>query len=174
MLITISHTHLKKLAGTTNETAHLAVREGKHALFINHAAANHMITVAGQTGESVPLYCTAHGKALLADCRAADLKAIFGSRTLTGYTPRTVTSIDQLTQVCADIKRLGFSTDEAEYQEGIRCVAAPIRDRDSAVIGSIGISAPMTRFPKERLAKCAEQVMDAARAITEAFSDQAQ
>src|SRR6185312_13761548 len=68
MLITVSHGHLKKLASVTNETAHLAVREGRQALFINHATANHMIAVAGQTGESVPLYCTAHGKALLADC----------------------------------------------------------------------------------------------------------
>ena len=66
MLIRVSREHLKQLAGDTNETAHLAIRESKHALFIDHAAANHVIAVSGQTGESVPLYCTAHGKALLA------------------------------------------------------------------------------------------------------------
>jgi len=172
MLITVSHDLLKKLATITNETAHLAVREGKLALFINHATVNHMIAVAGQTGESVPLYCTAHGKALLADCRAADLKSILGVRPLTAYTPQTVTTIERLTRVCADINRQGFATDEAEYQEGIRCVAAPIRDRDGAVIGSIGVSAPMTRFPKDRYPKCAAQVMDVAKSISEAISDQ--
>ena len=55
---------LKFLASETNETAHLAIREGSSALFIDSARANHVIAVAGQTGELVPLYCTAHGKAL--------------------------------------------------------------------------------------------------------------
>src|SRR5690242_5519835 len=52
MLIRVSREHLKKLASETNETAHLAIREGKHALFIDHAVANHVIAVLGQTGES--------------------------------------------------------------------------------------------------------------------------
>ncbi|MBZ5621942.1 MAG: IclR family transcriptional regulator [Acidobacteriia bacterium] len=172
MLITVSHEPLKKLASKTNETAHLAVREGKQAFFINHATVNHMIAVAGQTGESVPLYCTAHGKALLADCGPADLKGIFGSKSLPAYTAQTITSMDRLAKVCSEIKRQGFATDEAEYQEGIRCVASPIRDRDGAIVGSIGISAPMTRFPKERFARCAEDVMGVASLVSEALGKQ--
>jgi len=169
MLITISDEPLKRLASKTNETAHLAVREGKHALFINHATVNHMISVSGQTGESTPLYCTAHGKALLADCDSAALKAIFGSKPLTAYTGQTITSLEKLTRVCSEIKRQGFATDEAEYQEGIRCVAAPIRDKDGSILGSIGISAPMTRFPKERFPVCAEQVLEVAGLINQAI-----
>lgn len=170
MLITISHDYLKKLAATTNETAHLAVREGKQALFIDHATVNHMIVVAGQTGESVPLYCTAHGKALLADCRPSDMKTIFGSRGLQSYTPHTITSIDELAKNCLEIKRLGYATDEAEYQEGMRCVAAPIRDKDGAVVASIGISAPMTRFPRERFATSSRQVLEVAHGISHAIA----
>ncbi|HEX3875666.1 MAG TPA: IclR family transcriptional regulator [Bryobacteraceae bacterium] len=174
MLITISHEPLKKLAVTTNETAHLAVREGKHALFIDHATVNHTIAVSGQTGESVPLYCTAHGKALLADCDATDIKSIFGPRSLTGYTPQTITSQEKLVKTCTEIKRQGFATDEAEYAEGIRCVASPIRDQDGSVIASIGISAPMTRFPRERFARAAEQVVEIARTISDAIGSRSE
>src|SRR5262249_54447033 len=131
----------------------------------------HMIAVAGQTGESVPLYCTAHGKALLADCTPADLKAIYGSRALAVFTPHTINSIERLAKTCAEINRQGDATDDAEYVENIRCVAAPIRDRDGSIIGSIGISAPMTRFPKERYAKCAEQVMETAGCIGKLIGD---
>jgi len=172
MLLTISHELLKKLAARTNETAHLAVREGRRAFFIGHATANHMIAVAGRTGEAVPLHSTAHGKALLADCEATQLKAIFGSKELPGYTPQTVTSLERLAKVCAEIKRRGYASDDAEYQEGIRCVAAPIRDKDGAVIASIGISAPATRFPKERYAECAAQVVEVANAIGETIASQ--
>src|SRR6266481_2021200 len=79
MLIRVSQEHLKQLSKQTNETAHLAVREGKHALFIDHATANHVIAISGQTGEMVPLHCTAHGKALLADLGYEELERLFGS-----------------------------------------------------------------------------------------------
>jgi DNA-binding IclR family transcriptional regulator len=171
MLITISHEFLKKLAATTNETAHLAVREGKHAMFIDHATVTQMISVAGQTGESVPLYCTAHGKALLADLGPEDVRNIFGKRPLQAFTPQTVTLIDELARSCAEIKKQGYATDEAEYQEGLRCVAAPIRDRDGAVLASIGISAPMSRFPRERFAVASRQVVEVALSISQAIAN---
>ncbi|MBV8903814.1 MAG: IclR family transcriptional regulator, partial [Acidobacteriia bacterium] len=78
MLIKISHEQLKLLATRTNETSHLAIREGRQALFIDHVASGHLIGISGQTGELVPLHSTAHGKALLADCDLQDLKRIFG------------------------------------------------------------------------------------------------
>src|SRR3954454_19362648 len=45
MLIRVSHEHVKQLARKTNETVHLAIREGRNALFIDHAAATHVIAV---------------------------------------------------------------------------------------------------------------------------------
>jgi IclR family acetate operon transcriptional repressor len=165
MLIRVSRDHLKSLSAQTEETAHLAIREGKQALFIDHAVTNHVVAVAGQTGELVPLYCTAHGKALLADCDHTDLRAIFGSEKLPAYTKQTVNTLDQLTKVCAHIRTQGFATDDGEYQEGIRCVAAPIRAEGGVIIGSIGISVPLQRFTKDRYRTCGEQVSAVAKKI---------
>lgn len=174
MLINICHDSLKTLAKKTNETAHLAVREGKHALFIDHCTTmSQILTVAGQTGELVPLYCTAHGKALLADFSQQDLEALFGATRLRPYTKHTIVSLAELANICAEIKAQGFATDDAELREGIRCVAAPIRDEVGVVIGSIGVSAPLTRFPKERYAACAAEVCEAAKQISERFGPQA-
>src|SRR5260370_32839921 len=74
MLATVAHDHLKSLAAFTNETAHLAVREVSSARFIDHASSTHVIPISGQTGDHVPIYCSAHGKALLADFTEPDLK----------------------------------------------------------------------------------------------------
>lgn len=166
MLIQVSREHLKQLAGETNETAHLAIREGSHALFIDHAVANHVIAVLGQTGESAPLYCTAHGKALLADLDQKDLVALFGAGPLKQYTKQTIGTIAHLSRVCAQIRTQGYATDDGELQEGVRCVAAPIRTERGMVVGSIGISAPTIRFPKDRYPVCGEQVLAVAEAIS--------
>jgi DNA-binding IclR family transcriptional regulator len=76
MLISICHEHLKALGHKTGETAHLAVREGRQALFIDHHASTKQIVVPAQTGALMPLYCTAHGKALISDYGLAELKAL--------------------------------------------------------------------------------------------------
>jgi DNA-binding IclR family transcriptional regulator len=172
MLIRISHEHLKQLSTRLNETAHLAIREGKHALFIDHATASHVIAVSGQTGEMVPLYCTAHGKALLADLEHKDLAALFGSGPLKTYTKETVKTISRLAETCREIQAQGFSSDDGEFQEGVRCVAAPIRTELGLIIGSIGISAPVSRFPKERYRIAGEQVRATAAEISQQLNSQ--
>src|SRR5258708_5167508 len=113
MLIGFSHEHLKTLAVGTGETTHLAIREGKNALFIDHHSSNHQrIVVSGQTGKFAPLYCTAHGKALLADCGEREWEAIFGRARLERYTPRTMVSIRELSKQCARLKAEGYVVDE--------------------------------------------------------------
>jgi IclR family acetate operon transcriptional repressor len=165
MLITLCHEHVKLMASQIKETAHLAVREGRQALFIDHASVNHMIAVTGQTGELVPLYCTAHGKALLADFETRDLQALFGTDPLQSYTEQTINSIKRLAQECTQIKTQGFATDDSEFLEGIRCVAAPIRDKDGRIIASVGISAPISRFPKDRIPEHSAKVVEIVRQI---------
>jgi DNA-binding IclR family transcriptional regulator len=159
MLARVAHEPLKMLAAETNETAHLAVREGRKALFIDHVTSSHIIAVSGQTGELVPLYCTSHGKALLSDFEERDLVNLFGPKPLKAYTKNTIQSIRSLAAECKSIREKGFSTDESEYLDGVRCVAAPIRDRDGAVVASIGISAPSARFPKEKEREFADRVL---------------
>jgi IclR family acetate operon transcriptional repressor len=173
-LTTFCHEHLKLLANETGETSHVAVREGRRAFFIDHQASpNQIIVISGQTGEFVPLYCTAHGKALLADCELPELKAIFGTQPLESYTARTIVSLPQLAKACARIRADGYAIDEAEYVEGVRCMAAPIRDKDETVIASIGISAPIARLPRERYSTCAKQVVRIAQEISGTLSSEA-
>jgi DNA-binding IclR family transcriptional regulator len=170
MLVRVAHEHLKALAVETNETAHLAVREGRKALFIDHVASNHVIAISGQTGEFVPLYCTSHGKALLSDFTEHDLAELFGRKPLKAYTKNTAPSIEALAKECETIRTRGFATDEAEYMEGVCCIAAPIRNESVAVIASIGISAPAARFPKSRETEYAERVVAVAAKIEETIS----
>jgi DNA-binding IclR family transcriptional regulator len=134
-------------------------------LFIDSAHANHVIAVAGQTGELVPLYCTAHGKALLADADERDLRSQFGPGPLQKYTPSSISTIKALAVECAEIKKRGFATDEAEYNAGMRCVAAPIRMTDGSIVGSIGISAPESRFLKQYYPKYAKKICKVAAEI---------
>jgi IclR family transcriptional regulator, acetate operon repressor len=166
MLTSLCREQLRKLSVETGETAHLAVREGTFALFIDHCTPNaRVVTVLGQTGELVPLHCSAHGKALIADMTAAQLAVLFGSTKLPARTKRTIGTVGRLAKACARITAQGVSFDEGEDVDELRCVAAPIRDQDGTIVASIGISAPVTRFPQSRWAPVSLQVADAAHAV---------
>ena len=167
VLITFCREHLRALSDTTGETAHLAVRDGRQALFIDcHVATGQVLTVSGQTGELVPLHATAHGKALVVDFDASELEALFGTPALQGYTKRTTLNVNDLARVCDRISDRGYATDDGEFLEGLRCVAAPIRDQDGVIVASIGISAPQSRFPKSHYASCGRRVAEIAKAIS--------
>ena len=151
MLISVCRESVKALATRTGETAHLAVRDGREVFFIDHhASGDQGIIVPGQTGKRMPLHCTAHGKSLLADFGLAELKALYGSTPLERYTPRTCVSLPDLAKACTSVRADGFSMDDREYLDDVSCVAAPIRDRGGLVIGSIGVSAPVTRMVEAR------------------------
>jgi IclR family acetate operon transcriptional repressor len=166
-LITLCHDHVRALAEETGETAHLAVREGSQALFLDHhVAEGQVVTVSGQTGEYVPLYNTAHGKALIADCSLPDLKAIFAGVPLRATTKRTIVSLARLADVCARIRAAGIALDDGEFLNEVRCVAAPVRDQDGRIIASVGISAPTTRFPEKRFPTASCKVSEVAGAIS--------
>jgi DNA-binding IclR family transcriptional regulator len=165
MLVKVAHKELKLLASEINETAHLAIRLGKNALFIDSANATHVIAVAGQTGELVPLYCTAHGKALLADADERELRSHFGQKPLPKFTATTITNVRDLAEDCRGIKSRGFARDEAEYREDMRCIAAPIRAQNGFIVGSIGISAPSSRFVKAFYPKYGKKVCTVANKI---------
>jgi DNA-binding IclR family transcriptional regulator len=172
MLLTHCHGFLRSLAATTGETAHLAVREGNQALFLDHSVAvGRVVTVSGQTGEFVPLHCTAHGKALLADFTLDELTELFGTAPLRAHSKRSISSLDRLAKVCIRIAIDGVAIDDGEFMDDLRCVAAPIRDQDGLILASVGISAPITRFPKERFAEASRDVLAVAKQISDSLAN---
>ena len=158
---------LQALSSKTEETAHVAVREGVSAVFIDHCTPKRrVVNVLGLTGEAVPLHCSAHGKALIADLTEDELKALFGLARLPRHTKRTIGSIAELARACREVKSRGFAIDDGEDLPELRCVAAPIRDPEGDVVAAIGISAPLTRFPLTRYASTSRLVLTAAKRIS--------
>jgi DNA-binding IclR family transcriptional regulator len=146
LFIQLSREPLQRLAAEANETANIAVKDGTQVRFLNHALADNVLLVSGQTGRRVDLHCASLGKALLVDATERDLKALYGSGPLRAYTKNTITSIKELARACAQARKTGYAIDDAEFRDDLCCVAAPIRAADGTVTAAIGISAPSSRL----------------------------
>ena len=58
------------------------------------------------------------------------------------FTPRTITSLDQLKRELEGVRLTGFARDRGEYTEDIFCYAKPIKDHNNRAIGAISVSMP--------------------------------
>jgi len=153
------------LAAKTQETTHLAVREGRQAALIHHQLTEQPLGVSTGSGLCVPLHCTSVGRALLIDYDRDRLVALLGDEPLATFNPRTIGAIDALADECQRSRERGFALDDQEYHEGVRCLAAPIRDAGGEVVASIGVSAPVERLPEKRVQEVGQLVMEAAREV---------
>lgn len=97
------------------------------------------------------LHCTAVGKVILAWLDKRELQAIIAETGLPRYTEQTITSFEQLEEELKTIRTKQFAIDNIEHEEGIRCIAAPVFDYHSEVVGTISVAGPEARMTLERI-----------------------
>jgi IclR family transcriptional regulator, acetate operon repressor len=79
------------------------------------------------------------------------LDRIVADKGLTAFTPNTIVSLDKLKEELRLTRRNGFAVDREEFQPGVICIGAAIRDHAGAVVGSISVSSPLFRATAEYL-----------------------
>jgi IclR family KDG regulon transcriptional repressor len=156
----------ERLASELGETVHVGILEEDHAIYMLKVETKYTLRMYSRVGKAIPLYCTAIGKALLSDFPPAELEHYLGSTSLTPYTAHTVTAADKLRKELVQIRAKGFSRDREEHEEGITCLAAPIRDHSQRVIAALSVSWPAFRFRKEELDAYQRAIRGAADSIS--------
>ena len=157
---------LEGLVHDTGETGHLAVLDGGEAIYIERVEARRALRVPSAIGRGYPAHATNLGKVLLADLPRERVEEIVAERGLAAYTPNTITDLDQLEGELDRIRALGYAVDNEEYDEGLRCIGAPVRDHSGHVVAALGIGGPVTRITPDRVNELAELVMTAARGLS--------
>lgn len=142
---------LEELVDKSNETAYLAVTEGADVVYVLMHETSHTVRVIPRLGHRLPAYCTASGKVMLANESQDRLAQLFADRPLRMLTANTITDLDRLREHLAQVAQQGYAVDNEELEEGVSCVAAPVRDYSHRVVAGVGLSGPVSRFSLERL-----------------------
>lgn len=152
-LRTISRPFLKSLAQRTNETINLAILDGAEVVYIDQLESTNIVIVKmfARVGSRGPAYCTGTGKALLADLEEKELRKRFAKVDFIKFTNRTITDINKLVNVLNQIRKDGYALDFSERDEGVTCIAAPIRNFEKRVQAAISVSAPAQRMDRGRI-----------------------
>lgn len=157
---------LQELTKITEESAHFAILSGTHALLIEVCDSPHSLRVASRPGTLADMHCSASGKCMLAYATPDALEILLDRITFTQHTARSHKNKESLMPELVEIRRRGYALDDVEYHDHVRAIYAPAFNAQGQVIGVIGITAVLSRFPKSRIPKVSQQVIAAANQLS--------
>ena len=160
--------HLEQLVERVHESSSVSVLDGDEVVYIARVPTRRIMTVAISVGTRFPAYATSMGRVLLA-ARSDDwLDGYFASTKLRTLTSHTIADADTLRGELKRVREQGWALVDQELEEGLRSLAAPIRDAERRVIAAVNLSTSAARRRREQvLADFLEPLLDTARRIEE-------
>ncbi len=137
--------HLERLVAEIHESSSVSVLDGEDIVYVARVPTTRIMRVTISVGTRFPAYATSMGRVLLAGLPEAELDALLERITLRPLTRSTVTSEPALRSVLARVRAQGWALVDQELEEGLRSIAAPIRDRDGRVVAAANVSAHASR-----------------------------
>lgn len=163
---------LDKLTSFTRETSQLAILSSNKSMILEVYDSPHPLSAHSRQGTTADLHCSATGKVLLAFLNREELGPMLDQIDYQTRTSNTLSNKEDLLVELGSIRNRGYSIDEEEYHEGIRCIAAPVFDACGIAAYSIGITASTSRFTKSKIKPYANYVIRLANELTTSIGGQ--
>jgi IclR family transcriptional regulator, pca regulon regulatory protein len=147
----VAEPHLERLVAEVHESSSVSVLDAEDVVYVARVPVSRIMTVAINVGTRFPAYATSMGRVLLAGMDEDELDAYLGRVRLGRLSPRTVRSISALRAELGRVRAQGYAIVDQELEEGLRAVAAPIRDREGRVVAAVNISTHASRTSPETM-----------------------
>jgi IclR family pca regulon transcriptional regulator len=143
--------HLEALVEQVRESSSVSELDGDDVIYIARVPTKRIMRVTISVGTRFPAYATSMGRVLLAARDDEWLEKYLATVNLHGLTGNTITTAAGLRQELRRIRSRGWALVDQELEEGLRSLAAPIRDADGTVIAAVNISTHAARRSLESI-----------------------
>jgi IclR family KDG regulon transcriptional repressor len=157
---------MRRINELTGETVHLGILDEGSIVYVHKIDSKYNLRMYSRIGRRAPLYCTGIGKVLMAWLEEEELLAHLAQESFERRTANTLTSAEAYLQELETVRQQGYAEDHEEFEDNMRCLAAPIRDRFGHVIGGMSVSFPCFRFREELKQDYVKQLMQATQQIS--------
>lgn len=161
--------YLDRLQRELGETVFFCMLDDGQAFYLEKIESQQSVRTACTVGSRAPAYCTAVGKAMLAELPDAEVSEIVRRWGLKPITPNTITSASALRAELRAIRSRGYAVDNEEKELGLRCVSAAVRGESGKLLAALSVSGPAFRVTKERVPEIGKAVMQAAGELSYEF-----
>ena len=141
----VAEPHLERLVSEVRESSSVSVLDGADIVYVARVPVSRIMTVAINVGTRFPAFATSMGRVLLAGMPEAELEEYLATVRLDRLSSHTITSTAALRAELDRVRRQGWAMVDQELEEGLRAVAAPLRDRAGRVVAAVNLSAHASR-----------------------------
>jgi IclR family pca regulon transcriptional regulator len=127
----------------------VSVLDREDIVYVARVPTARIMAVSINVGTRFPAYATSMGRVLLSRLPDDELEAYLERVELVPLSPRTLTSVEMLRVELAKVRSQGWALVDQELEEGLRSIAAPIRDRNGHTIAAVNLSAHASRMSIE-------------------------
>lgn len=156
--------HLARLNELTRETVHLGILDDDQVLYVDKIDGHAAVRLWSRVGKRASLHCTGLGKAIAAFLPPDERERLAHRLDYEIHTPRTITGPDEFLAEMARIRTAGWAIDDAEHEELVHCIAAPVHGPNDVVAGAISIASPVT--PLSELERFVPELLATASAVS--------
>lgn len=157
--------YMNQLARRWGEACDLSVFNNDEVFYVEMIPSLHALTIAASVGRRLPFHATASGKLFLANLEPDHVDALL-KKPLERHTANTITNVGELRTQLEIIRERGYAVDDEELENGIRSVAAPVRDHQGKMIAAISLPSPASRMTLERIPEIARDLIETTRTIS--------
>ncbi len=165
-LSTEARPYLMQLTNKLGQSSHLAILDGSEAVYIDKIEVTRNLRLYSQIGKRIPVYCSALGKSLLLDKKDEEILHTLKQVAYVKMTNQTLMSAEQVLEEITIGRQRGWTIDDEEHDEGIRCYGAPVYDYTGKIIASISTAGPSTLYSEDREEEITTLVKETARQIS--------
>jgi IclR family pca regulon transcriptional regulator len=159
--------HLERLVAEVHESSSVSVLDGDDVVYVARVPTRRIMTVAINVGTRFPAYATSMGRVLVANLPGDQVGAYLKRVRLERLTDRTITTVAALGTELDRVREQGYAIVDQELEEGLRSMAAPLRDRSGSVSAAVNVSVHASRTSVAAMrAKLLPPLLAAAERIT--------
>ncbi|MFN3707447.1 IclR family transcriptional regulator C-terminal domain-containing protein [Microcella sp.] len=136
----IAQPHLEALSRELDESSSLAILDDADIVYIARVPTRRIMSVTITIGTRFPAWATSLGRVLLAALPADDRGALLDAVDRRPLTPDTVTERAALEAELDRVASAGWALVDGELDEGVRSIAAPVRDARGLVVAAVNVS----------------------------------
>jgi IclR family acetate operon transcriptional repressor len=166
-LVDVGRRVIRELMETSGETASIAIEKDDTVVFISQMESHNAIRAFHRPGARGQLHASSLGKAMLASLSDEAVLKKLHHIGMQRFTEHTIVDPAALIADLQLSRKRGWTVDDEERADGMRCVGAAVYNEYGEVMGAISVSGPMVRMTDERLGELGPMVKRAAAEITE-------
>jgi IclR family pca regulon transcriptional regulator len=147
----IAQPFMEALSDRVHESVSASVLDGSQIVYVARVNTQRIMGISLAIGSRLPAAWTSMGRVLLAGLSDTQLEEFLDGLVVSGPTQQSINNIEALRSEIHSVRSQGYALIDQELEEGIRSVAAPLRDRRGRTLAAINVGTHAARVTLKEL-----------------------